>query len=106
MAGGGRRRIWPESLPWVWFRARDGHTPGSVDLVLDHKDGSGRQFVVYGSMIPGCLAANCGLETCTYTPDCLSVLPGFQWAIPAHGNIPVPLPPANYLDLCPPCGED
>lgn len=83
----------------VWFRGRDGHTPGSVDLVLDHKDGSGRQFVVWGSMIPGCQASNCGGD-CDTIPDC-PPLPGFQWAIPAHGNIPVVLPPASYP--CPSC---
>lgn len=70
----------------VWLRGRDGHTPGSVDLVLEHKNDSERRFTIYGSMIPSCeLNTNvCG----TCTPDCPDLV-GVEWAIPAHGNIPI-----------------
>ncbi len=75
------------TLGRVWFRERDGHTGGSVDLVLDFGGSEADRYVVYGSVKPGVNIQNncCQCPSFTCPP-----LPGVKWAVDAHGNFVLP----------------
>lgn len=86
------------TLGKTWFRGRDGHTRGSVDLVIDYLGNEAERYLVYGSATPCTVVSNnCYIDPFTgtkRTPTC--DLPGVQWAIAAHGNIVLrPAPPAS-----------
>lgn len=59
------------TLGKVWFRARPGHTPGSIDLVIDVRNNPLDRFEIRGSDVGG---------ACPDTP------PGTNEDIEVHGN--------------------
>jgi hypothetical protein len=67
----------------VWFQERDGHTAGSVDLVLDYGGNEGERYVIYGSTPPNTSlpGINC------HNPSSTCTLTGVVWATDAHGNV-------------------
>lgn len=77
------------TLGKTWFRGRDGHTRGSVDMVIDYLGDDTERYLVYGSATPCVVVGNnCYTDPSTgtkRTPTC--ALSGVQWAIAAHGDI-------------------
>ena len=63
-------RSYASPLGKIWFFERPGHTPGSIDLVIDVKNDPTNRFVVRGSQA---------------SPPCAPV-PGQREIINAHGN--------------------
>lgn len=58
----------------VWFRLRPGHSPGAVDLILDHRGDADRRWVMLGSAMAGSHGAGaCELD-------------GIRGLFRAHGN--------------------
>jgi PKD repeat protein len=70
----------------LWFHLRAGHTPGSIDLVIDVRGDPNNRFIVRGS---GEVYGACGI-------------PGTREAIEPHGNILFTAPEPDVLAVTPP----
>src|SRR5262245_3983459 len=69
----------------IWFFLRDGHTPGSIDLVIDVRNDPANRFIVRGS---GEIYGTCPLS-------------GVREAIEPHGNLRLTAPEPRLLALSP-----
>jgi IPT/TIG domain-containing protein/FG-GAP repeat protein/VCBS repeat protein len=72
----------------LWFYERPGHTPGSIDLVIDVKNDPTNRFVVRGSQ-PG-------------TP--CAPISGQREIVNAHGNVELLAPTPTLADVLPDSG--
>ncbi|MFN0242879.1 MAG: hypothetical protein ACKVWV_08325 [Planctomycetota bacterium] len=99
------------TLGRTWFRGRDGHTRGGVDMVIDYLGVEATRYVIYGSATPcevvdnNCFNDNSYVPALRMTPDCVAprVLTGVVWRVAAHGDIAlIMLPHPNPCPVPPP----